>query len=240
MRFIASIQYDGANFYGFQRLNKNRSVQNEIEKVLTKLNKTKVFVKGAGRTDRGVHAKEQVCHFDLNINITEHGLKQAMNSLLPSDIYVNYIKIVDNDFHARFLVKEKTYQYVINVGEYNAIDNKYLYNYCRNIDILLIKKISKILIGKKSFKAFVSGERESYNSYLKKIKIKKKNNLIFITFIGTSFYRYMVRNMVGSLLAVSEGKITKEEFTAMVNTGNKIKNYLTVPSSGLYLENIKY
>ena len=127
MRFLACIQYDGSNFFGFQRLNCERSVQKELEDVLTKINKSEVILKGAGRTDRGVHARYQMCHFDLSINIDDRGLKKAMNSLLPSDIYVNEVKKVDNDFHARFLVTKKIYSYHINVGQYDAIKDKYIY-----------------------------------------------------------------------------------------------------------------
>ena len=104
MRYLASIQYNGSLFYGFQRLKSKRSVQEEIEKVLKKINKSDCFVKGAGRTDRGVHAKNQMCHFDLDINITIDGLKKVMNSMLPDDIHVNYIKKVDDNFHARYMV----------------------------------------------------------------------------------------------------------------------------------------
>jgi len=240
MRFLACIQYDGSDFYGFQRLNNERSVQNELERVLTKINKDGVIVKGAGRTDRGVHAKAQMCHFDLNINITEIGLKKAMNSLLPSDVYVNYIKSVDNDFHARFLVKKKVYTYVINMGEYDAINDKYLYNYSHKLDIKLMRKAAKMLIGAHSYKAFVSGERGSYNSIIYNIKFKVDKDKLYISFIGTSFYRYMVRNLVGVLIMVGSNKLNLVTLKRMLSTGERLINYITVPSNGLYLEDIEY
>lgn len=240
MRFLACIQYDGSNFYGFQRLNNERSVQKDLERVLTKINKDYVLVKGAGRTDRGVHARAQMCHFDLNINITENGLKRAMNSLLPSDIYVNYVKCVNDDFHARFLVKKKIYTYVINMSEYDAINDKYLYNYCHNLDIKLMRKAAKILVGAHSYKAFVSGERENYNSIINNIKFKVYKEKLYISFMGTSFYRYMVRNLVGALIMVGSKKLDLETLKYMLNSGERLVNYMTVPSSGLYLENIEY
>lgn len=240
MRFLASIQYDGSNFYGFQRLNKERSVQAEIERALFIINKNKVLVKGAGRTDRGVHARNQMCHFDLDINITTEGLKKAMNALLPRDIYVNYIKKVESNFHARFLVKEKTYEYVINLGDYDAINDKYLYNYGKELDLKKVRKASKILKGKHSYEAFVSGKRDSYNSMIYDIKIKVKKKTLYITFIGTSFYRYMVRNLVGALIMVGENKLSLNLLKEMLDSGERIVNYMTVPSNGLYLENIKY
>lgn len=240
MRYLASVQYDGSLFYGFQRLKSNRSVQNELEKVLKKINKSEVLVKGAGRTDRGVHAKAQMCHFDLDINIDEKGLKSAMNSMLPSDIYINCVKRVNENFHARFLVKKKIYTYVINMGEYDAINDKFVYNYCRMLDIKKMKKASKLLVGKHSYKAFVSGSRDNYDSQIYNIKIKKHNKKIYISFIGTSFYKYMVRNLVGALIAVSNNKLTFNDLTEMLKLGEKKYIYTTVPSNGLYLDYIEY
>lgn len=239
MRYLASISYDGSNFYGFQRLKSKRSIQEELEKVLTKLNKNVVEIKGAGRTDRGVHARDQKIHFDLNINIDGNKLRRAMNSLLPSDIFVNNCMIVNDDFHARFLVKKKIYLYVINLGDYDPIKDNYLYNYGRKLDIRAMKKASKKLIGAHSYKAFVSGERENYNSIIYNIKFKKKGNILEIRFSGTSFYRYMVRNLVGALMLVGEHKCQINDVEEMVIFGKKV-NYLTVPSKGLYLEKIEY
>lgn len=240
MRFLASVSYDGSNFYGFQRLNKNRSVQKELEKVLTKINKSPVIVKGAGRTDRGVHALDQKCHFDMDIKINEIGLKKALNSMLPSDIYINSVKCVSDDFHARFLVKKKTYYYVINLGNYDVINDKYLFNYCQKLNVKAMKIALKVFIGKHSYKAFVSGERENYNSIIYNIKLKREKNKLIIQFIGTSFYRYMIRNLVGALLLVGNNKISANDLKDMLVTGEKKINYVTVPSNGLFLKSIEY
>lgn len=240
MRFLVSLSYDGSNFYGFQRLNNERTIQDELEKALTKINKAPVEVKGAGRTDRGVHARDQKCHFDLDINITEKGLKKALNSLLPSDMFVNSCKIVDKDFHARFNVIKKTYTYFINLGEYNPIADKYVYNYCNNLNVKVMKKAAKKLIGAHSYKAFVSGERDNYNSIIYSIKFDKQDKLLKIEFIGKSFYRYMIRNLVGALILVGSKKCRINELEEMLITGENIYHYITVPSNGLYLEKVEY
>lgn len=240
MRYLASISYDGSKFYGFQRLNNHETVQNEIEKVLTQINKSYVSIKGAGRTDRGVHAISQCIHFDLNINIDHAHLKEAMNSLLNKSIYVNYCKEVPSDFHARFDCQEKTYQYIINLGEYNPIDNDYIYNYNYKLNIHKMKEASKYLLGAHSYKAFTSGERTNYNSIINKIKIQKKKDILLITFKGKSFYRYMIRNMVGALILVGENKQEPEIIKTMLEKNKKVVNYITVPASGLYLVDIKY
>ena len=107
MRYLASISYDGSKFYGFQRLNGHKTIQHELETALTKINKNLVIVKGAGRTDRGVHAFNQKAHFDLSIDIDCDHLKRAINSLVGPSIYIKDVKEVSDDFHARFDVKEK-------------------------------------------------------------------------------------------------------------------------------------
>lgn len=240
MRYLASVSYDGSKFYGFQKLNNHKTVQNELEKALTKINKTIVFVKGAGRTDRGVHAFNQCVHFDLTIDITTDGLQKALNSLVDPGLYINYVEEVNNDFHARFDVKKKIYQYVINLGDYDAIDNDYIYNYNHKLNIKKMKKAAKELIGFHSYKNFTSGSRDNYNSVLYKIKFKRKKDILLITYEGKSFYRYMVRNLTGVLISVGEGKLTIENVKDLLNDKKKNINYITAPPNGLYLVNIKY
>ncbi len=240
MRYLVSLSYDGSKFYGFQRLNNHLSVQEEVEKALSKINKSVVVVKGAGRTDRGVHALGQCISFDLNINIDVENLKEALNSLLKPSIYVNYCKEVSNDFHARFDCIEKTYEYIINLGEYDPINNDYLYNYNHKLNIIKMKKASTYLIGPHSYKAFVSGERLNYNSIISSVKFRRQGPYLKITFKGKSFYRYMIRNMVGALILVGEEKEEPSIIKDMLEKNKKTANYMTVPASGLYLVEIKY
>ncbi|MDD2504683.1 MAG: tRNA pseudouridine(38-40) synthase TruA [Bacilli bacterium] len=240
MRFLASIRYDGSNFYGFQKLKDKKTVQEEVEKALKKINKKKVFIKGAGRTDRKVHAYNQMVHFDLDINISPESLKKAMNSSLDKGIYVNNIKVVNNNFHSRFKVKRKIYEYKINIGEYDPILNNYTYNYNKILNIKKMKQASKYLLGYNSYDAYVCGKREHYNTAVYKIKIKKKKNIIHINFVGKNFYQYMVRNMVGSLIMVGEEKIKPICIKEMLDKKENLYNYSNAPAQGLYLLNIKY
>ena len=143
MRYLITISYDGSKYYGFQRLNNEKSVQSELEKALSKINKSEVLLKGAGRTDRGVHAYDQKAHFDLDINITPNGLKKAINSLVKPYVYITDCKEVSDEFHARFSVVQKTYVYKINLGEYNPLLNDYVNQEFKDLDIDLMKKASK-------------------------------------------------------------------------------------------------
>lgn len=240
MKYLAKISYDGSKFYGFQKLNNHKTVQDELEKALSKINKGKVSVKGAGRTDRGVHAFNQGVSFELSVDIPLSNLKEAINSLVDKSIYANNIWEVDSDFHARFNAKEKTYQYAINMGEYDPIDNDYIYNYNYNLNVKKMRKAAKYLIGPHSYKAFVSGERENYNSIISKIKIERKKDILLITFTGKSFYKYMIRNMVGALILVGEEKQEPSIINQMLIKEDKIANYITAPANGLYLVDVRY
>lgn len=240
MKYLITVSYDGSKYYGFQRLNDLPSIQKELEDALSVINKDKVYVKGSGRTDRGVHALGQKCHFELKYDIPCERLVNAINSLLS-----NYLRVLDcvkvnDDFHARFSVKKKIYKYIINMGKYDVIKEDYLYNYCRRLDIKSMKIASNYLIGKHSYKVFVSGDRDNYNSEIYIIIFKKEKDILTITFEGKSFYRYMVRNMVGALLLVGCGKISIEEFKNMIDSDENKYTYITAPSNGLYLESVEY
>ncbi len=240
MRYLITIKYDGSKFNGFQRLKENDSVQKKIEEALTKINKSQVIIKGAGRTDRGVHAIAQKAHFDLNINIDVDHLKRAINSLVKPYIYISDCEVVNDDFHARFLVKEKEYEYRINLGEYNPYLYDYVYQDINSLDIKAMKKVSKVFIGVHNYKNFVSGERENYDAIIYNIKFSIDDNILSIKFFGKSFYRYMVRNLVGALIEIGKHKIDENYLIDMLVNYDTECVLPTAPACGLYLNNIKY
>lgn len=239
MNYFISISYDGSKFYGFQRLKSGVSVQSTLESALTKINKGEVLVKGAGRTDRGVHAIRQGVSFSLEQNIPPERLINALNSLVRPYINVNEARLVDDSFHARFSVKSKTYTYVINMGLFDSVKNDYFYNYNRTLDIKSMKRAAKVLIGPHSYEAFTAGKRDNYNSIITSIKFVRHNDLLIITFKGKSFYRYMVRNLVGALISVGEKKTDVNELEEILFMKKK-GNFLTVPANGLYLVDVEY
>lgn len=239
MNFLIEISYDGSKFYGFQRLNEHLSVQKALEDALFKINKKEVLVKGAGRTDRGVHAYGQCVTFKLDVNIDEEGLMQALNSLLEPYIYVRNVKIVDEDVHARFSVKEKTYRYIINLGEYDPVKADYEYQCQYKLDISKMKDVAKLFLGVHDFHNFVSGERDDYTCIVHSIDFEEVNNKLHIVFKGKSFYRYMVRNLIGAMIEVARGKIDISIIEEMLNTEKEMTTF-TAPACGLYLEKIEY
>ena len=239
MNYVAKVAYDGSKFFGFQRLNEEPSVQKLLEEALTKINKQSVEIKGAGRTDRGVHANGQCFSFKLDVNIDVEGLKDGLNSLVAPYVYIKDIKEVDEDFHARFSVLKKKYIYKINLGEYDPKLNDYVYQCKYDLDINKMKEVAKLYLGVHDFHNFVSGERDNYECIIYDIDFQEKDNILNIVFEGKSFYRYMVRNLVGMMIDVARGKEEISKVEEMLNSIDEIHGY-TAPACGLYLENIEY
>ena len=239
MNYVIKIAYDGSKFFGFQRLNEELSVQKVLEEALSKINKKEVLVKGAGRTDRGVHAHGQCVSFKLDINIDTYSLEEALNSLVKPYIYVIDVKEVDEDFHARFNVLKKEYIYKINFGEYDPCLNDYMYQPEYKLDIDKIKEVSKLFLGVHDFHNFVSGERDNTECVVFDIKFEMKDNVLNIIFIGKSFYRYMVRNMVGAMIDVARGNKDIDYIKNALESKDNISIY-TAPACGLYLESVEY
>ena len=240
MKYLISIKYDGSKFFGFQRLKDKETVQKKIEEALKIINKEEVEIKGAGRTDRGVHALDQKASFDLNVNIDEEHLKMAINSLVKPYIYITKVEIVNDKFHARFNTLKKEYIYKINMGEFSPKDNDYILQMNRKLKVNEMKKCAKIFIGAHNFKNFVSGTRDNYDCIIHNISFKIKNNILEIKFTGKSFYRYMVRNLVGAMLDVESKKTTLEEIKEALNIPEINKQFTTALPQGLYLNKIYY
>lgn len=241
MKFLISISYDGSKYHGLQKLNDKNTVQGELEHVLTILNENPVSIKAAGRTDKGVHALDQKCHFELDKKITPFKLKGYLNRSTSPYLYINDCQIIeDRDFHARFSVKKKTYLYKINIGKYSPIENDYVYNFNKDLNIEAMRFAAKIIEGPHSYKAFVTDRHKTYDSIIDYIKIKKVKNIIEIEVKGKAFYTHMVRNIAKILVLAGSNNITNKQIEEMLETGKRVVEYAPAPASGLYLKKIEY
>ena len=243
MRYLIKFSYDGSNYAGFQTQKNLDTIQEKMENALTIVNNhKKTILVATGRTDKGVHAYAQYGHADIGVNITEKKLKRALNSNLPDDIHVIDAFQVDDLFHARYNVKEKVYTYKINLGEYNPIERKYVFQYNHELDINRMKEAIKVFEGEHDFRAFVTDNKEKDNCIrtITETKIEKDNNKLYITFRGNGFLRYQVRNMVGLLIRVGEGKISREDVKNILESKDRTKSGKTAPSEGLYLVDVIY
>ena len=240
MRYLMRISYDGSKYNGFQRLKNKETIQGCLEEVLSKINNREVLVKGSGRTDALVHAHDQCLHFDLDKEFDCDKLKYIVNKMLPSSIKVNSISNVEDNFHARFMVKEKTYIYKIYFGEKEVFLSDYAYHLSYSLDLNLMKKASKEFIGTHDFHNFVSGYRKSYISTINDFKIYKEDNMVYFLVRGKGFYRYMVRTLVGALIMVGSKKKSILDIHNALEYPNLLVSFLVVPAYGLYLQKIVY
>ncbi len=243
MRFLIKFSYDGSNYAGFQSQPNLNTIQYQIEEALTKVNNNiKTTICATGRTDKGVHALCQYAHTDINISITEEKLKRALNSNLPDDIHIISTKQVDENFHARYNVKGKEYKYYINLGEYNPIERNYVFQYNHELNVENMKKGITYFVGTNDYRAFVTENKEKTNCIrtIDKATIETKNNKLIITFHGTGFLRYQVRNMIGLLIKIGENKISPETVEKILASKDRTKSGKTAPAVGLYLTKVEY
>lgn len=246
MRYLITFAYDGSKYKGYQKQPRVKTIQGELERALKEINNDKqVDVSASGRTDAKVHAYNQKAHFDLDIKITCDKLKQALNSLIPGDIYVKSVVEVKDDFHARFNVKAKEYIYKINMGEYNPLEKDYVYQYNKRLDLVEMERALKYLEGEHDFKSFSKADDEK-EDYVRTIiqtniirEIKDVNHFT-ISFLGTGFLRYQVRNMVGLLIEIGEGKRKSEDILEILESKDRRKAGITAPGEGLYLKDVFY
>ena len=241
MKYLITFSYDGSKYNGYQKQPSKKTVQKEIEDVLTKINSNKsVSISSSGRTDRLVHALNQKAHFEMK-DMDLEKLKNSINKLLSSSIYVKKIEKVKDDFHARFDVKSKVYVYYINIGEYNPIEKDYVYQYNNNLDIEKMKEAIKYFEGMHNFRAFTKVEEEKdFVRTIFKTNIEKDDDKIIITFEGNGFLRYMVRNMVGLLIEIGSLKRNSSDVQKIMDSLDRTKAGITAPAEGLYLKDVYY
>ena len=243
MRYLITFSYDGSKYYGYQKQPNKNSIQAEIERVLTFINSNKkVNISASGRTDSGVHALNQSAHFDLDKDIEPEKIKNSVNKMLPSSIYIKDVLYVDNSFHARFNIIKKEYTYKINTGQYNPIECDYIYQYNKYLDVDKMYEAANYFIGEHDFTSYTKGneEKESFIRTIYSIEIKKENDIINVIFCGSGFLRYMVRNMVGSLIEVGNGTRKPKDILEILKAKDRTKAGITAPACGLYLSNVFY
>lgn len=239
MRYLVKICYDGSAFYGSQRQNDKVTVMGSFDKCLSKVFDEKIKCVGCSRTDRGVHANEFYFHFDSSKVKDVLVIRNGLNKLLPSSIYIDDVLVVRNEFHARYSVKKKEYVYLINLGKYNPCMVNYVFQYNKGFDLIKLRKAIKLLSGTHNFKSFTSGK---YDDYVRNIDISfvVKNNILIIKFVSSGFLRYMIRNIVGLLLDLNEGKVNLNDITDIFELKNRSSIGKPAFPGGLYLNRVIY
>lgn len=237
-----SVSYDGTNFYGYQKQEKHRTIQDELEKAITRLNANNpIVLLASGRTDRKVHAHNQVCSFQCEDKLNLYYFKHAINILLPSDINVNEVELVDNNFHPRYDAKAKTYQYLINTGKYDVFKANYIFQFNKELDVDLMIEASRVFIGEHDFRTFSSAlKSQDTIRKINYIKIEKDNDIINLIFNGDGFLRYMVRKIVMAIVDVGMHKKSVDQLNDLLEKKDKTKYSKVIAGEGLYLVDVEY
>lgn len=245
-RYKAVISYDGYAFAGFQRQSHARSVQEEIEKTLTRLNQGKpVTIHGAGRTDSGVHALGQVLHFDLPQERDEEKLRFALDTQTPEDIDFISVEQVADDFHSRYNKHSKTYEFLVDFGRpKNPMMRHYATHYPYPLEIERMQAAIKKLEGTHDFTGFTASgtsvEDKVRTITEARLELDEKRNFLVFTFSGNGFLYKQIRNMVGTLLKIGNGRMPVEQIDLILEKKDRNLAGPTAAPNGLYLKEIRY
>lgn len=239
------LSYDGTNFAGSQIQPNQRTIQGEVEKALKRIHKGKyIKIQASGRTDAGVHAKEQTFQFCTPLTISNANWKKALNQLLPKDIYINDVKKIPKQFHVRFDVAEKEYRYYIwNANEMDVFKRNYFYFYPYPLNIALMQEACSYFIGEHDFTSFSSARTTAKGNKIRKLSkviCKKCDEEIEIIVRGNGFLYKMVRIIVGTLIDVGRGRRKPSDIPALLAAKDRKALGDTAPPQGLYLWEITY
>ncbi|MBI1908757.1 MAG: tRNA pseudouridine(38-40) synthase TruA [Deltaproteobacteria bacterium] len=261
--FRMILEYDGTDFNGWQSQARGRTVQQVLEKGLHRLLRQKIKVVGASRTDSGVHALGQVAHFKVNWSGSCLGfrpavltrsarlgarpsppapmsrLRHSLNAVLPDDVVVRQIEEMGASFHAIRLAREKTYLYRIwNHWSRPVLEKDFVWHVREPLDSRAMRKGARYLVGRHDFSAFKGRNSETKTKVRTIYKIKISPSLIQIT--GNGFLKYMVRNIVGTLVEVGKGRRLPAEVGKILSSKDRRKAGMTAPAHGLFLKEVVY
>jgi len=232
------VQYNGLNYNGFQKQNNRNTIQDKLEDALLTITKEKVNCVGSGRTDAKVNAYFQPVHFDTEKEINTEKVLYSLNGILPADIKV--LSLIKSNTHARFDAKNKTYVYKMYASPTDLPLYSNALRITPNLNLKEMKKFLKLLVGTHNFAGFMASgsEVESTIRTIYSVKLVRENNYLNLHITGNGFLYKMVRNIVGTMLKIGEGKLNLKEIKKSLYTTFKAVH--TAKPEFLYLYNVKY
>ena len=238
-----TIEYDGTAYHGWQHQPRHISIQQAVKEKIEIIAKEKINLIGASRTDAGVHALAQAANFKTKSRMNKGEWQRALNSLLPSDIVIKKAEIVSPDFHARFSAKGKIYKYLIlNQPVPSALYRNHAWHIPYPLNLTEMRKAAKFLIGRHDFSSFRASSCSAENPVrrIKRLAITKKDGFIQFTIEADAFLHHMVRNIIGTLIAVGIGKLTPDKTGSILKAKDRRLAGKTAPPHGLYLVKVIY
>ncbi|WP_440055562.1 tRNA pseudouridine(38-40) synthase TruA [Pseudoalteromonas sp. T1lg65] len=243
MRVALGIEYNGAQYSGWQRQQHVNSVQQEIETALSRICNHPVEIVCAGRTDAGVHATGQLVHFDTNSTRAMGAFTLGMNSQLPDDIAVRFAQEVDEQFHARFSATARRYRYVIYNHTYRpGILRSGVTHFHGELDVERMQKACPVMVGEQDFTSFRAVHCQSNTPFrnIHHLEVKRIGPYVVIDIKANAFLHHMVRNITGCLLDIGTGKQEPEWMAELLAAKDRTLASATAKPNGLYLVDVDY
>jgi len=247
--FKLTLQYDGTDFHGWQIQNELRTVQGELTRALSLIDGRQVAVHGSGRTDAGVHAEGQVASLEIQREIAPEKLRAAINANVGADLRVIETEIVPGDFHARFSARRKTYVYrIVNGPVLSPLWVRYAHQEGRALDIEAMHRCAELFLGEHDWTAFSSAQSDAETRIRNVTRCevherydeRARARMIDIIMSANGFLRYMVRSIVGTLLAAGRGEMDEALVRQAIESGDRSLVAATAPACGLTLVSVDY
>ena len=242
MRYFVWFSYDGTAYHGWQIQPNGNSVQAELQRALSTLLREEISVTGAGRTDAGVHARQMVAHFDFSEAIDLEQLAYKLNRILPCDIAVVRVELVDDDMHARFSATSRTYHYYIHTKK-DPFSRPYSTELHYELDFDKMNEAGRILMTYDDFGAFCKSHSDVKTTLCRVMKaewVQTSETSWYFEITANRFLRNMVRAVVGTLIDVGRGRLTLDDFRKVIEGKRRTTAGESMPANALFLENIRY
>jgi tRNA pseudouridine38-40 synthase len=242
MRYFVWFSYDGTAYHGWQIQPNGNSVQEELQRALSTLLREEISVTGAGRTDAGVHARQMVAHFDFSEAIDLEQLAYKLNRILPCDIAVDRVELVDDDMHARFSATSRTYHYYIHTKK-DPFSRPYSTELHYELDFDKMNEAGRILMTYDDFGAFCKSHSDVKTTLCRVTKaewVQTSATSWYFEITANRFLRNMVRAVVGTLIDVGRGRLTLDDFRKVIEGKRRTEAGESMPANALFLENICY
>ena len=243
------LQYDGTDFHGWQTQKGQRTIQGELTRVLSLLNDREVIIHGSGRTDAGVHAEGQVASLKLNRDIRPEKLRNAINGNLPQDVRIFFADVAADDFHARYSARSKTYVYrVVHGCVSSPFWSRYALQEARVLNLDKMRSCTRLFLGEHDWTAFSAAQADAESRVRNVMSCeiddrwdaRGRCHLIEFRITANGFLRYMVRSIVGTLLAAGRSEIDNQTIERAIQGGDRQLVGATAPAHGLTLKSVQY
>ncbi|MFZ5876683.1 MAG: tRNA pseudouridine(38-40) synthase TruA [Nitrospirota bacterium] len=245
-RLRLTLEYDGTDYHGWQRQASAATIQGVLEAAITRISGERAAVSGAGRTDAGVHAEAQVAHVEIRSALDPHTWHRALNAVLPEDVKILAVEHAPAGFHARFSAVGKRYRYrLLNRPTPSPLERRTSWHVPRPLNLAAMRRAAAALLGRHDFRAFegadpTHGDARDTVCTLARCAIRRQDQIVALEFEGDRFLKYMVRNIVGTLVEIGLGRRPAGGMAEVLASGDRRLAGITAPAHGLTLVEVYY